>query len=43
MVMGGARSYMYGIIDQGFDGVLLDSLDAFLYAEGGLEGYQQGR
>jgi cysteinyl-tRNA synthetase len=43
IVMGGAQSYLYGVIDQGFDGVLLDGLDAYLYAEGGVEAYQQGR
>ncbi|TCS61272.1 endo alpha-1,4 polygalactosaminidase [Varunaivibrio sulfuroxidans] len=36
IISGNAKSYIYGIITQGFDGVVLDGLDAYQYFEGGL-------
>lgn len=37
IVFGSPQSYLYGIIAQGFDGVILDGVDNYLFYEGGLE------
>lgn len=37
IIAGDTSSYLYGIIRQGFDGVLLDGLEVFRYFEGGGE------
>ncbi|MDX9859990.1 MAG: endo alpha-1,4 polygalactosaminidase [Rhodospirillales bacterium] len=37
IVFGGPQSYLYGIIAQGFDGVILDGVDNYLFYEGGLD------
>ena len=37
IVYGDTNSYVYGVIDQGFDGVLLTGLDAYRFFEGGAE------
>ena len=37
IITGDPKSYIYGVIDQGFDGVVLDGIDAFWYFEGGGE------
>ena len=37
IITGNTNSYVYGIVDQGFDGVLLDGLEAYRYFEGGIE------
>ena len=42
ILIGGATSYIYGVIDQGYDGVLLDGVEAYRYFEGGLEAVQAG-
>lgn len=42
ILIGGTKSYIYGVIDQGYDGVLLDGIEAYRYFEGGLEAVQAG-
>ncbi len=37
IVFGNPKSYLYGIIAQGFDGVILDGVDNYLFYEGGLD------
>ncbi len=37
IMSGNTDSYVYGILDLGFDGVVLDGLDAYHHFEGGLE------
>lgn len=37
IITGDTQSYIYGIIDQGFDGVVLSGLDAYRFFEGGSE------
>ncbi|MBB53515.1 MAG: hypothetical protein CMF67_03995 [Magnetovibrio sp.] len=37
LIAGDTNSYLYGIIRQGFDGVLIDGLDAYKFFEGGSE------
>jgi len=37
LIAGNTNSYLYGIIRQGFDGVLLDGLEAYKFFEGGGE------
>ncbi|MDP7652242.1 MAG: endo alpha-1,4 polygalactosaminidase [Rhodospirillales bacterium] len=37
IINGNADSYIYGIVKQGFDGVVLDGVDAYRYFEGGME------
>ncbi len=37
IISGNTDSYIYGIIAQGYDGAVLDGLDAYHYYEGGLE------
>ena len=37
IITGGTRSYVYGIIDLGFDGVVLGGVDAYRYFESGGE------
>jgi uncharacterized protein (TIGR01370 family) len=37
IIFGGPKSYLYGIIAQGFDGVVLDGVDNYLFYEGGLD------
>ncbi len=44
LITGDTRSYVYGIIDQGFDGMVLDGLDAYHFFEsGGEEDEMAGR
>lgn len=43
IVYGDANSYLYGIIAQGFDGVILAGLDAYRFFEGGSEQDQQAQ
>ena len=35
IITGNTKSYLYGIVSQGYDGVLLDGLDSFKFYEGG--------
>ena len=37
LIAGDTNSYIYGIIRQGFDGVLIDGLDAYKFFESGGE------
>ena len=37
IITGNTDSYVYGIVRQGFDGVVLDGVEAYRYFEGGLE------
>ena len=37
IITGNTDSYIYGIVKQGFDGVVLDGVDAYRYFEGGME------
>ena len=37
IITGNTDSYVYGVIDQGFDGVVLDGVESYRYFEGGLE------
>jgi cysteinyl-tRNA synthetase len=37
IISGNTESYVYGVIDQGFDGVVLDGVESYRYFEGGLE------
>jgi cysteinyl-tRNA synthetase, unknown class len=37
IINGNTDSYIYGIVKQGFDGVVLDGVDAYRYFEGGME------
>ncbi|MBT3359845.1 MAG: hypothetical protein HN403_09495 [Rhodospirillales bacterium] len=37
IISGDANSYIYGIIRQGFDGVILDGMENYRFFEGGLE------
>ena len=37
IITGNTDSYVYGVIDQGFDGVVLDGIESYRYFEGGLE------
>ena len=37
MITGDTDSYVYGIVKQGFDGVVLDDVEAYRYFEGGME------
>ena len=34
VIFGDTQSYIYGLIDQGYDGVLLNGVDAFIFSEG---------
>jgi len=37
IIFGNPKSYLYGVIAQGFDGVILDGVDNYLFYEGGLD------
>ena len=37
IITGNTKSYIYGIIDQGFDGVVLDGMEGYRFFEGGGE------
>ena len=37
LITGDTDSYVYGIVKQGFDGVVLDGVDAYRYFEGGMD------
>jgi cysteinyl-tRNA synthetase len=37
IITGNTDSYVYGIVKQGFDGVVLDDVDAYRYFEGGMD------
>jgi cysteinyl-tRNA synthetase len=37
IITGNTDSYVYGIVRQGFDGVVLDGVEAYRYFEGGME------
>ena len=37
IITGNTKSYIYGIIDQGFDGVVLDGMEGYQFFEGGGE------
>ncbi len=39
IISGDANSFIYGIVQQGFDGVILDGIRNYLFFEGGLEAY----
>ncbi len=39
IISGGTGSFLYGIIQQGFDGVILDGVRNYLFVEGGLDAY----
>jgi len=39
ILFGNPDSYLYGIIAQGFDGVVLDGIDTFRFHEGGLDAF----
>lgn len=39
LMIGGTKSYIYGCVAQGFDGVVLDGVDVYRFFEGGLEAY----
>ncbi|MBL6946039.1 MAG: endo alpha-1,4 polygalactosaminidase [Rhodospirillales bacterium] len=41
LITGDTNSYIYGVIRQGFDGVILDGMENFRYFEGGLEALAQ--
>lgn len=43
IISGDTRSYIWGVIDQGFDGVLLDGIDSFRFFETGGEIEPGGR
>lgn len=40
IIFGNPNSYLYGVIAQGFDGVILGGIDSYLFYEGGLEAWQ---
>jgi len=42
IVTGNENSYLYGIIQQGFDGVILEGLDSFRFFTDGLDAYKAG-
>ena len=37
IITGNTDSYIYGVVKQGFDGVVLDGVDAYRYFEGGMD------
>ena len=39
IISGGTNSFIYGVIQQGFDGVILDGIRNYLFFEGGLDAY----
>ena len=41
IISGDANSYIYGVVRQGFDGVILGGMDTFRYFEGGLDALAQ--
>ncbi len=41
IISGDPQSYIYGAIDQGYDGVILKGLDEYRYFEGGGEGQEE--
>ncbi len=42
IITGNTDSYLYGLIQQGFDGVILEGLDSYRFFEGGLDAYNEG-
>ena len=42
IITGNPNSYLYGVLRQGFDGVILEGLESYRFFEGGLEAYTAG-
>ncbi len=42
IISGNTNSYLYGIIAQGFDGVVIDGLEAYKFFDGSLENGEEG-